>query len=216
MLYRVSRKNSPPNPPAKPKNKGGRPKGPCSERELEQRRGAGWKHGGRASTLTRSSLPPCKESVCPLSYPCDVRRQADAADKALDHCPVAAAIDPSVRDAYRAAIIDGDHKALRELAATALANQQLIFQRGQEQLLRDGLTVEEDVIGKDGTSMGTRQRAHAAAGSVLTLAAQLGWTAEAHQLTPKSADEGKRDRGLGGLADHLVELNKRAALPVTG
>lgn len=216
MVYRVSRKHQPADPATPPKNKGGRPKGPCSERELEQRRGAGWKHGARASTLTRSSLPPCKQSTCPLSYPCDVRRQADAEDRALDHCPVAAALDPNVRDAYHAAIVKGDHTALRELAATALANQALIFARGQDQLLRDGLTVEEDVIGKDGASMGTRQRPHAAAGSVLTLAAQLGFTADAHQLTPKSADEGKRDRGIGGLADHLADLNKRASMPVTG
>ena len=67
---------------AKPRKRG-RPKGPCNARELAQRRGAAWKHGGRATSVLRKTVHPCREDLCPLEFPCALRTAAEEAGRAI-------------------------------------------------------------------------------------------------------------------------------------
>ena len=122
---------------AKRKSKRGRPKGPCSPRELAQRRGAAWKHGGRAATVLRQTVHPCRRDLCPLGddYPCTVKRQVDADGMAMEACLVTLAIND---EAYAKAMA-GDPEELQGLVAQILA--------GQHQLLADQLAALDHPTG---------------------------------------------------------------------
>lgn len=189
--------------------KRGRPKGkPLSEKERAQRRAAPLKHGEYAATALAQALPPCKPAACPLEttakgdgYPCEIKETVEARGGGLSSCLMALGEQATIRK-FVDAITRGDTAGVAELAAVSLAAKSRLEQDGLTALLKDGLTVEEPIIGKgeDGPEIiGSRLRENPAAALVLKLGEHLGRTASDQVVTPKARGEKARDEGLGQL-----------------
>jgi hypothetical protein len=222
-------------PPAPGKRRPGRPtkeERPLSARETAQRRGAAWRHGGRAETAIGQTVHPCKPSCCPLetdmsaagsptseaariasaqgatAYPCAIRQAADAADRGLDACPVELVANPTYERALRSAL-DGDVDALKDHTARALSAMFGLEAKELGKLVSEGFTVDEERWSPEGDVIGTVRRVNPRAAPVLELARMLGHTAADQAITPKATAERDRDRGLASLTD---TLQRRAAL----
>lgn len=199
--------SEPPDPP----RRRGRPKGrPLSEAERAQRRGAAWKHGGRAATPLRRIAHPCRRDLCPMSedHPCALKEQVDAAGGALEVCLPDMVSHPDLAAKFRAAMEAGDLDALREPYAQSLAGLLHLHSRGLRTLLESGLTAERVLVSKDGDEIGSVPIAHPAAELVIKLGDQLGLTAAQQRITPKSQGEGKRDEGFGALVTFMQERRR--------
>jgi hypothetical protein len=168
-----------------------------SEKARAQRRGAAWKHGGRAQTALRRAIPPCKTGTCPAQFPCSLRAELDSLGKTLEVCPVALTVDPARREAYLKALREGDLSGLEEVTATALAAMSGLHASELEKLMEEGLSVEQDFFGKEGEVIGSTFKVNPRADPLLKISEQLGLTASAQAITPKARGEKKRDEGLG-------------------
>ena len=192
--------------------KRGRPRGPCNPRELAQRRGAAWKHGERAATPLRRAIHPCREDLCPMSYPCALREKVAAAGGALEACLLELAISDDLREGYRRALAEGDLTGLRVLVADTLASMAGVHQREMLSIiLEGGFATKAPVFSKDGEEIGSRLIQNPRAIPFLELSKLLGLSADQQAVTPKSRGETERDISA---AKHLDWMrNFAAALP---
>jgi len=191
------------------RRKPGRPKGPCNAAELAQRRTAAWKHGQRASSVLRQTIPPCNAKHCHLEFPCEIRRLKEERGKVPEVCLVKVAVDEAAFKAYRDAM-EGDPEALREMTAQSLAGlHQVLGDATVELIGNGGATVEHEILNKDGDVLGTHTRAHPNVDSVVKLAQVLGVTGKDQQVTPKSRGDSDRDDRLIDIAGFMAA--KRAA-----
>ena len=184
-----------------------------SPASLAQRRAAPWKHGGRAATALTQAVPPCKKSTCCMTDEnekgnCPVKLAAEAKGQALSACPVALVVNAEVREKFIRAIRDRNIDGLAELSGTGLAGLHGVFERGLEEVTRDGLAVPVSIFGPDGTE-GQTIKANPAVEPLLKLGEMLGFTAAQQAITPKSQGEVKRDEGVAGM---LAEFKRRSAL----
>lgn len=174
-----------------------------------QRRGAAWKHGGRAASPLSQVLHPCKKCLCPMTDAdekgnCGIKRQAEAAGQAVEHCVVPLAINPEIRDRYVAAVKSGDFEGLAEFIGGLLGGMGHLAHQELGETIREGLAVSFEIFGPDRQSA-TGVKVNPRAEPLLKLLDMLGATAAQQALTPKSRGERERDEGIGGM----LEIYKR-------
>jgi|GEM_PF-1244254 len=206
------------NTPGSRRSRGGRPRGPCSAKELAQRRAAPVKTGEHAQTALGQALPPCKPRTCPNdgTGTCDVKKAVEARGGALSACLVALGGGREL-DAYLNALRTGDVKGLEELTATSLAAQAVLGQSELAILLGEGFVTEQPLVGRteDGGTeiIGYRPVENPRAANTLRLLQQIGHTAADQVLTPKSRGEKRRDEGLGraGQAAWVAQMRHQLA-----
>ncbi len=193
----------------KPRRRG-RPKGPCNPRELAQRRTAAWKHGGRAATALRRTVPPCRPDLCPLeddAYPCSLKQTLDDEGRVLEVCVVRLVVDSDIQQAYLKAM-DGDHDELRALAAQLVAAQTQLAGEQLSGLLKDGFALEQELFSGEGEKLGVRKVVNPAAAPTLKLLEMVGMTATQQVLTPKSRGESSRDEAAVDLLGFISGKNR--------
>lgn len=122
-------------------------------------------------------------------------------------------------DAYVAAA-NGDMKATEALAAKAMAEAAIMRQLTAEDVLRRGVIAEEPMVSKEGEILGSRVKAHPGLSMLRHLHEQLGFTAEALQITRKAAlqdreaiEQRERERRELERRARLVEFIKRGIGP---
>ncbi len=198
------------------KRKPGRPKGPCSDRELAQRRSAALKTGEHAATLERRLIPACKRRTCPLGddgFPCELRERRDQAGQGTELCAPALLVDDAVRATFERAIATRDPALLAPLAAYPLAAMHALATGELARLGEEGFVLEQEILGKDGTKLGARAIENPRANPTLKLLALLGFTADDLAITPKSAGAADRDHGIADLAGFLRASHEALAKP---
>lgn len=98
-----------------------------------------------------------------------------------------------VIDSYAGAITDGDPRALDGLAVVAMSQSELLRQDMVRAVQREGVLVQDDIIGMEGGKakvIGHRHKANPVLEPLRHFTEILGHTAEQHQLTRKSRGEG--------------------------
>lgn len=186
--------------PQEPRRGPGRPPGPCSEAELDQRRAAPRTHGRYAQTGV-PGVPACKSSTCPAEggYPCDLREEVERRGGSLSQCLLTGG-HTDVVERFRAALKTGDISLLRDLTADLLAAQHVVAAENLNKLLAEGLSIEQELYGKDGTLIGTAKIENPRGGLTLKVLDMVGATAAQQAITPKAGAEARRDEGIGRFA----------------
>jgi len=203
----------------KPTRKRGRPRGPCNPRELAQRRGAAWKHGGRAETALRQTVHPCRESSCPLAgddaegFPCTMRRGLESQGQAMEVCLPRLWIDPKVRNAYLDAQ-RGDERGLQPLIADVMAAQAQLHVQELGKLQRDGYAVPVYAVSKEGELLKDEESGkpiaiktvlNPAAIPTIKMAELMGFGAQAQAIGRAYESKKQRDDGFAQLARMLAQ-----------
>ena len=185
-----------------PVAKRGRPKGkPLTARERAQRRAAPIKTGQYAETALAQAAPPCKQSTCLASYPCEVKEEIERRGSGVAVCIPALADDDAIRR-YLRAIQSGDLDGIQEIAATSLGLKAAMHQRELLKLANEGLTYEAPIVGhgEGGPEIiGTKTVPNPRAELVLKIGEHLGHTAPDQVLTPKSGAVAAANRGIEQL-----------------
>lgn len=101
---------------------------------------------------------------------------------------------PGIVETYSKMITEGDITARQNLVVEAFTGLELGFREAMVALLEQGPTITEEAMNPETGETYDRTKAHPLIESVNKLANTLGYTAEHQQLTPKSQDEGSRDR----------------------
>src|SRR5690349_10196949 len=123
----------------------GRPKGQkLSPAELAQRRAAPVTHGQYARTVTGATLPACKPSSCPATYPCEIKEAVEREGGGVHACPVPL-VDAGLVDAYRLAIEQGDTSKIAELAASHLGGLAGVARSELARLQGEELVIEHPI-----------------------------------------------------------------------
>lgn len=155
---------------------------PASKKTIAANRTRNWKHGGSAKTVTLAEATADK-----------LRRQVH---------PDA----PEILRAYTDILTDGNLDARKKLAAQAFTSQEIILRRSIESITEKGELLEESMVGPDGLPMGVKYRAHPLMDTVIRLNENLGYTAEAQELTPHSQKEGAKNVAAELAARHESRL----------
>ncbi len=190
------------------KRKRGRPKGkPLSDAELAQRRTAAWKTGEHAQS-SLGPLAPCKKGSCPLEYPCDTKRARDEKGIATERCAPRMAVDPALHQAFLRARVDGNTDALAPIHALLLSQMTELASGELERLsVEGGFSIVESFYTKDGDLVEKTVENPRGRGA-LKLLEMIGATADQQQVTPKSRNEGDRDKSAASLFDFLAATRK--------
>lgn len=189
----------------------GRPKGkPLSDAEIAQRRTAAWKHGQDAQRPAAQLHGPCKETACPLKYPCEIKRAATDQGLTLDRCALSSATAPSphAEAAYLAALESGDSRSLDSIVARGLGQMATMFERELELLGDEGLRASVPVVDREGNVVDETPIENPRARNTFKLAEMLGITAGQAGLTRKAKAEIRRDDEIGGLLGFVAETAK--------
>jgi hypothetical protein len=185
------------------KKKRGRPKGkPLSPKERAQRATAALKTGEHSQRLLGKILPPCKPSVCPDQYPCQVKEGIEGRGGGLAVCLQQLGHGDTV-DAFRRAIGTGDTKAAGEIAALSLGAYSALEQSELVLLLGEGLTVDRPIFGRgeDGepVELGSIAVENPRVDKLLRISDLLGHTAKQQVVTPHSRGEKAASEGISQL-----------------
>ena len=110
-------------------------------------------------------------------------------------------IDPELPEIIAAVIAAGagDLEKLQRLGLQALAEMEVLRRLSVEQIHRDGVVVEDQVLDRDGKVVGTRKKAHPLMENTRHFHDVLGFTAEQMQLTAKSRGQGEKDAAMTKL-----------------
>jgi hypothetical protein len=114
-----------------------------------------------------------------------------------------------------AAILDateGRFDGLARVSAEKLARLHVIHDAALEEVERDGVTVEEEIVGSDGGVLSTRRKEHPALGAALRLGEVVGVSAKEQLLTPASRGAAKRDDAIARFADRQARLRESLSL----
>lgn len=187
----------------------GRPPGPCSPQELEQRRGAAHKTGQYAATAMRRSYPPCSEKHCPLEFPCEVRQAADAEGTVLSRCVVEMATSDQVVEDVLDGIRTGDLSAIEEMQARCFARLSRFEEKEGSRLEREGFTAKKPLFAKDGTHLGDVPIIDPAVPFYLETAKMMGVEAKQLGITRTSAAKAQRDKSIADHFDWMNEMRLR-------
>lgn len=137
-------------------------------------------------------------------YPCSAKREVDRAGGGLTACLPDLLAFPDIADRYRRALESGDLGPLQEMTANALGGMTVLHGRELRLLLETGLAIEQEMVSKEGDIIGTKVVANPAAEPFLKLSEQLGFTAPAQRLTPKSQGDGKLGDGVADLIGFMA------------
>lgn len=144
-----------------------------------------WKHGQRAQTVTQLEV---------------LRGRLEKAAKGA----------PEIVERYMAALVDGDMSAIDPIVGMGIAEAELMRRQAVDEVRERGVLVREDLVGADGTIIGSRLKQNPAAEVVIELNKQLGMTAQDQLLTRKARGEGAVD---AALAMRLARDSQLRAMP---
>lgn len=166
------------NPSGKPKG----PPGPSSEKRIAANRRNPLKHGRDTKALTPVEV---KDALLRKIH-------RDAPEM--------------IAGVFEIAARGGEIDAFSRQAAKGLFETELLRRQAVDAIVEDGVVVEDHAYDKDGNVAGIRKKAHPLLEHVGKMSEQLGYTAEAQQMTRKSRGEGEKDAAVTAL------LNRRALL----
>jgi len=184
--------------------KPGRPKGPCSEREIAQRKAAApaaararspegkrassrnrWVHGRYAKgQLAAMGGKPC-QTTCP-QYPCVfvTEEKTKAGQSCLD------AVDVSrlehVAEAIMQAVDGGDASALNQIASLEMAGNLDILHRLRSEIAARGAVIEKALFDSSGRPIGSDVIANPALPVLIKLCGEMGFNLSEFIATPAS------------------------------
>ena len=183
-----------------------------SARTRQQRRDAARKHGEYAAEGGELAKlgHPCRRKDCPVEYPCEIKRMADAKEQPLEVCPASLVTNAGTFKKYLAALQGEGLEGLQELRARQFANLDSLFGGELLKLLEEGLVAT--AIARDaetGEVVSERPVNNPRAEMAFKLAKLLGVEAREHGLTPRSEAEKGVDEAIGSLVDQARALREK-------
>jgi len=184
------------------KKKSGRPKGPCSEREIAQRKAAApaaararspagkkassrnhWVHGRYAKgQLAAMGGKPC-QTTCP-KYPCVFVTEEKT--KAGQSCLEAVDVQrlEHVAEAILQAVDGGDASALNQIASLEMAGNLDILHRLRSEIASRGVLIEKALFSSDGKQIGADLIENPALKTLVKLCSEMGFNLAEFVATP--------------------------------
>lgn len=175
------------------KKKPGRKPGkrvPSSPAVIAANRVRAWKHGGRAQTVTQVEV---------------FRARFEKAYKG----------GPEIAERFIDALANGNVAALDPIVASGMTESEMMRRAAVDEVRDRGVLIREDLIGADGTIIGSRLKQNPAAEIALKLADQLGMTSRDQLLTRKSRGKGAVDAALASrlARDTLLRAADKSRMP---
>jgi len=186
------------------KGKAGRPKGPCSQREIAQRKAAApaaararspegkrassrnrWVHGRYAKgQLAAMGGKPC-QTTCP-QYPCVFVTEEKT--KAGQSCLEAVNVNrlEHVAEAILQAVDGGDASALNQIASLELAGNIDILHRLRSEIASRGVLIEKALFDSSGKQIGADLIENPALKTLVKLCGEMGFSLAEFVATPAS------------------------------
>lgn len=155
---------------------------PATEKRLAANRRNALKHGQAALVLTPEEI---RKGLLEKIRP--------GAGDILDHV-------------FESAVATGDLTELGQVGARAMMETEILRRVAVVKIAEDGITVNDELMTREGEVYGHRIKAHPLLKPVLEMTEKLGFTAEQMQLSKRSKGEGAKDQAIVDLLEHRKRL----------
>jgi hypothetical protein len=107
-----------------------------------------------------------------------------------------------VEEAFRDQIFGGDARGVDALAASGLADLELVRRGLSRAVKKQGAVLREAIVSPaDGSIVGERIKAHPGIDPLIKISETLGFSSQARRLDPRSRGEGARDDAVARLME---------------
>lgn len=168
-----------------------------------------WKHGLNAKRFIFGNVgKKCSKEKCDIYDECEYVQEGiteDGKDCFLQKLLIAETFDHAMT-----AVAEGNHQGFTETALLNMARLIDVYRMASEQIMKDGVIVEQTICDKEGNAAGTVRVEHPALSTMLKLAEKLNFTPDDYNMTPKAIAKMEGGKKVGAAFESLADLMGKA------